>query len=318
LPGPALRAVGLRHGIVVGTAVRAKEMRGNRAYRQLIGEQFLSVTPENEMKWYAVEPQQDDFEFGDADYIVEQAEKNKQAVRGHALLFHGQLPGWVYALDSKALRKATARHISTVVGRYRGRVASWDVVNEGIDDDGHLKPTVYEQKLGPGYIASAFRLAHKADPQAKLFINEIGAESKGPKSDRLFRLVRDLRAQGVSVDGVGFQVHANLAGIPPTFAANMRRFAGLGVELAISEADVALKVPASADDLRRQAAVYTDIVRACLAVKACRRLTFWGFTDGRSWISQTQPGNGAATLLDAKLRPKPAFEAVRRALEQGR
>ena len=313
LPGVALRVLGPQRAILVGTAVRAPEMRNNRAYRQLIAQQFSILTPENEMKWALVEPERGKFEFKLGDYIVEQAEKAGQAVRGHTLIFDSQLPGWVHGLDRRELTEATQEHIRRVVGHWAGRIAVWDVINEPITDDGELKRTPFQRTLGSSHIEMALRAAHRADPKAKLHINEIGAEGIGPKSDRLYELVRDLRARGVPIDGVGFQVHANLGGLAPTFVDNMRRFAALGVEIAITEADVAMKLPPSAADLRTQARVYTDIVRSCRAVKACRQLTVWGFTDGRSWIS-LQPGNGAATLLDEKLRPKPAFRAVQRAL----
>ncbi len=125
--------------------------------------------------------------------------------------------------------------------------------------------------------------------------------------------MRGLKAAGVPIDGVGFQTHANLDGLPPDFVENMRRFKALGLDIAITEADVGLKLAPSAADLRAQAEIYAQIVRSCLAVD-CRSLTFWGFTDGRSWISETQAGMGAATLLDEELRPKPAFFAVQRAL----
>jgi len=316
LPGTALRVLGPQRAILVGTAVRAAEMRDNRAYRQLIAQQFSSLTPENEMKWALVEPERGTFEFKFGDYIVEQAEKAGQSVRGHTLIFDSQLPGWIAELDSREVRQATEQYIRRVVGHWAGRIAVWDVVNEPLTALGELKRTPFPSKLGRGHIATAFRVAHHADPKARLHINETGAEAIGPKSDRLYELVRELRAQGVPIDGVGFQVHTNLGGIPPTFVDNLHRFAALGVEIAITEADVALKLPPSAADLRAQARVYGDIVRSCRAVKACRYLTLWGFTDGRSWISELQPGNGAATILDEKLRPKPAFRAVQRGLSR--
>jgi endo-1,4-beta-xylanase len=145
-------------------------------------------------------------------------------------------------------------------------------------------------------------------------MNEIGAEGINAKSDRLYAIVRQLKAGGVPLDGVGFQVHANLRGVPPTFVDNMRRFEALGLEIHITEADVGLRLPVTAGKLRGQAGVYKRIVSDCLAVKACKSLTFWGFTDGRSWIPETQPGMGAATLLDEQLMPKPAFFSVQRAL----
>jgi endo-1,4-beta-xylanase len=315
LPGQPLRDLGRRRGILVGTAVRGDVLKGNRAYRQLVARQFSSVTAENEMKWALAEPSQGTFDFGPGDEIVDAAQGAGQAVRGHTLVWHAQLPGWVSQLGPQGLAAAMREHILREMGHYAGRVGVWDVVNEAISDRGALRGSVFLRRLGPDYIATAFRVAHEADPKARLYINEIGAESIGPKSDRLYEVVRDLKAAGVPIDGVGFQVHSNLRGVPPDFVANMERFRALGLDVAITEADVGLKLPPSDADLRAQADVYTTIVRACLAVR-CASLTFWGFTDGRSWISETEAGMGAATLLDDALRPKPAFAAVQRELER--
>jgi len=313
LPGRSLRDLGSRRGIEVGTAVRSDVLKRNRAYRQLVAAQFSSVTPENEMKWYAIEPSRGDFDFAAADEIVEQARDAGQKVRGHTLVWHAQLPGWVKDLGREGLRAAMDEHIRRVIGHYDDDVGVWDVVNEPITDRGGLRESVFERRLGPGFIADAFRTARAADPDAKLYLNEIGAEGINPKSNRLYEIVRDLKADGVPIDGVGFQAHANLKGLPPDFVENMRRFKALGLDIAITEADVALKLPPSDADLREQAEIYAAIVRSCLTVE-CRSLTFWGFTDGRSWISETQAGMGAATLLDEQLRRKPAFSAVQKAL----
>jgi endo-1,4-beta-xylanase len=237
-------------------------------------------------------------------------------VRGHTLVWHAQLPAWVHELGPKDLRQAMREHIRSVMAHYDKDVGVWDVVNEPIADDGGLRPSVFERRLGPGFIEDAFRTARVADADAKLYLNEIGAEGVNRKSDRLYALVRDLKARGVPIDGVGFQAHFNLDGVPPDFVANMQRFRALGLDVAITEADVALKLAPSAADLQAQAAIYATIVRSCLAVK-CASLTFWGFTDGRSWISETQAGFGAATLLDAALHAKPAFGAVQAVLRAG-
>jgi len=293
--------------------VRGDALKRNRAYRQLVGAQFSSVTPENEMKWYAVEPKRGDFTFDAADAIVGKAREAQQKVRGHTLVWHVQLPDWVKDLGAEDLRAAMHEHIRRVMGHYDDDVGAWDVVNEPISDGGGLRPSVFMRRLGPGFIADAFRTARAVDADAKLYLNEIGAEGINAKSNRLYEVVAGLKAQGVPIDGVGFQTHANLQGLPPDFVDNMRRFKALGLDIAITEADVGLKLPPSAADLQAQADVYAQIVRSCLAVD-CRSLTFWGFTDGRSWISETQAGMGAATLLDEQLRPKPAFFAVQRAL----
>lgn len=313
LPGRPLRALAKARGIEVGTAVRDDVLEHNRAYRELVAAQFSTVTPENELKWDLVEPERGTFEFGPGDDIVKRARDARQKIRGHTLVWHSQLPGWVRQLGATDLRQAMREHIRTVVEHYASDVGVWDVVNEPIADDGRLRRSVFEHRLGPGYIEDALRTARTADGDAKLYLNEIGAEGVNPKSDRLYAIVRDLKARGVPIDGVGFQTHSNLVGLPADFVANMRRFKALGVDVAITEADVALPVPASAADLARQAEIYARIMRACEAVR-CASLTFWGFTDGRSWISETQAGFGAATLLDDALRPKPAFGAVQRAL----
>jgi endo-1,4-beta-xylanase len=317
LPGQPLKQLGHARGIVVGTAVRADVLKSTRAYRELVAQQFASLTPENEMKWEVTEPDQGDFHFGPGDEIVDAAKGAGQQVRGHTLIWHVQYPGWLKDLGPKRLAAATKKHIAEVVGHYRdsGVVKVWDVVNEVVADDGALRPSIFLNRLGPGFIAGAFDAAHAADPKAKLYINEIGAESIGPKSNRLYEVVRGLRSANVPIDGVGFQVHSNLRGLPSDFVANMQRFKALGLDVAITEADVGLKLPPSEADLRAQAKIYAEIVRACEAVK-CASLTFWGFSDSQSWISETQAGMGAATMLDDRFAPKPAFGAIQDALRR--
>jgi endo-1,4-beta-xylanase len=313
LPGQPLRVLAKQKGLEVGTAVRGDQARRNRAYRQTIAAQFSTVTPENEMKWEAVEPERGEFDFGPGDAIVDRAREAGQKIRGHTLVWHFQLPGWVRALGPRELETAMREHIAKVVGHFKDDVSVWDVVNEPVSDRGGLRPSVFARRLGPGFIALAFRLAHEADPDARLYLNEIGAEGINAKSDRFYEIVSRLKRDGVPIDGVGFQVHANLAGLPGDFVANMQRFKALGLDIAITEADVGLRLAPSAQDLEQQAQIYRQIVQACMAV-SCVSLTFWGFTDSRSWISETQAGMGAATLLDGRLQPKPAFFAVQRAL----
>jgi endo-1,4-beta-xylanase len=315
LPGKPLAELGKARGVEIGTAVRGDVLKRIRAYRQLVAAQFSTVTPENEMKWEAVEPERGKFEFEAADDVVRRADEAGQKVRGHTLVWHFQLPAWVRELGPKDLRQATREHIRAVVGRWEREVGVWDVVNEPIADSGRLRQSVFLRRLGPGYIEDAFRTARAADADAKLYLNEIGADGINPKSDRLYAIVRDLKAKGVPIDGVGLQSHVNLGGIANGFVANMQRFRALGLDVAITEADVGLKVPPNAQDLQTQAEIYAQLVRACLTVK-CASLTFWGFADRYSWISETQPGMGAATLLDDKLAPKPAFAAVQRALSR--
>jgi GH35 family endo-1,4-beta-xylanase len=197
-------------------------------------------------------------------------------------------------------------------------VLAWDVVNEAIAENGTgLRDSVFRQKLGDGYIADAFRIAREADPQAMLFYNDYGGEGLGGKSDAIYDLVRGLVAQGVPIDGVGLQMHVR-AGAPPAaadVAANMRRYATLGLRVNISEMDVRVgdiggATPANLDT---QKSVYHAMTAACVAEPACQSITFWGFSDAHSWI-YGQYGPDAPLLFDAQYAPKPAFYGVLDAL----
>lgn len=297
--------------VLAGVAIRADRL-GDEGYAQAAGRLFGSVTPENELKWDATEPEPGRFDFEAADEIVAFAAERDQRVRGHALVWHQQLPAWV--TGSLAQMR---RHIEGLAGRYRGRMAQWDVVNEALGDRGGLRDTPFLRAIGEGYIARAFTIARRADPQARLAYNDYGAESPAtPKGQALYRLVGALKGQRVPIDVVGFQTHADLRPIPG-FERQLRRIAALGVDVELTEVDVRLPVKATPADLRAQAVAYRRIVEACRAVPRCRAITFWGLDDGDSWIPRFFPGRGNALLLDAQLRPKPAYEAVRQALLRG-
>jgi endo-1,4-beta-xylanase len=272
--------------VVPGVAVRADRL-SDPGYAEAAGRLFASVTPENELKWLSTEPEPGAFSFVAGDRVVDFAGEHGQRVRGHALVWHLQLPPWV-----TGTREELRRHIEGVAGHYRGRVAQWDVVNEALGDAGGLRDTPFLHTIGEGYIAQAFLIARRADPEARLAYNDYGAESPDtPKGRALHQLVRALVGQGVPIDVVGFQTHADLEPIPG-FERQLRRIAALDA----------------------QAVAYRRIVAACRAVPRCRGITFWGLDDGDSWIPEFFPGTGHALLLDAALRPKPAYAAVREAL----
>lgn len=311
-----LRALADRAGIAIGTAVDAHALARRNGYRTELAREFSSVTPENVMKWEVTEPARGRFEFEQADALVDFARANRMRVRGHTLVWHVQNPPWLRQgrFSRDEMIALLRRHIHAVVGRYRGRVAAWDVVNEPLADSGRLRESLWYRRIGADYVGLAFQFAHEADPEAVLYVNEIGAEGGGRKSDALYEMVRELRRRGAPVGGVGFESHLSLDGVSPSFRANMHRFAALGVEVAVTEADVRVRLPASPRELEVQGDIYADAMRDCLAVPACRSFTVWGFTDRHSWIPSNQTGYGAATLLDSDLEPKPAYRAVRRAL----
>lgn len=298
----------LRGGAVaVGVSVQAK-LLDDPGYAGLVARVFDSVTPENELKWEATEPSPGSFAFGDADKIVDWARAHGLAVRGHTLVWFQQLPSWASSITAAQLRE----HITGEIDHFRGRIHEWDVVNEAMGDDGKLRPSPFLSHLGPSYIANAFRWAHAADPTAKLVYNDYGIEGLGPKSDAVYTLVRALLAQHVPIDAVGFQTHVDTSPIPG-FEANLRRFAALGLDVELTEAEVRLGND-QADALHTQAVAYERIVAACRAVPRCTRITFWGLDDRDSFASTAYPGFGRAALFDGALKPKPAFDAVRRAL----
>jgi endo-1,4-beta-xylanase len=286
----------------LGAAVEPRHAREDGAYRERLITRFTSVTPENAMKWTVIHPEPRRFDFSGADTLVAFAGKTGKRIRGHTLVWD-QLPPWLEDRDwePRELRRVLRRHISTVAGRYRGRIAEWDVVNEPLTADGGWKPNIWYRTLGPGYVEFAFRAARRADPQARLFLNEIAAE-RGRKSRALIALARVLRRRGVPIDGVGFQHHTTgrLAPSPARLHRLFRATHRSRLLAAITELDVG-----NAEEAR-QARVYGNVARACAAAPNCTGVTVWGVTDRWSWVG---PEAGALPY-DEDGRPKPALEAL--------
>ncbi|MER6351643.1 endo-1,4-beta-xylanase [Streptomyces sp. NPDC001634] len=313
---PTLAELAQRHGRYFGSATDNPELT-DTAYTALLGSEFDMITPGNGMKWYATEPEQGVFDWTKGDEIVKLARRNHQRVRAHTLVWHSQLPGWLTSHDWTAaeLRAILKKHITTEVRHYRGKVYSWDVVNEAFNEDGTYRETIWYKTLGPGYIADALRWAHQADPHAKLYLNDYNIEATGPKSDAYYQLAKDLKARGVPLDSIGFQAHLALQyGYPSTLEENLRRFSRLGLDTALTEVDVRMQLPATEAKLAEQATWYRDLTEACLAVRRCVGVTVWDYTDKYSWIPAVFPGEGAALPWDEQLRPKPAYVALREAL----
>ena len=313
---PTLADLAERHGRYFGSATDNPELV-DEPYTALLGSEFDQITPGNGMKWYATEPQQGVFDFTKGDEIVALARADHQKVRGHTLVWHSQLPGWLTGREWTAteLRAVLKKHIQSEVRHYRGKIYAWDVVNEAFNEDGTYRETVFYRTLGPGYIADALRWAHQADPKARLYLNDYNVEATGPKSDAYYALAKELRAQGVPLHGFGLQTHLALQyGYPATLEDNLRRFARLGLDTALTEVDVRMQLPVTEEKLNRQAEWYRDMTEACLAVRRCVGITVWDYTDKYSWIPAFFPGEGAALPWDEELRPKPAYFALREAL----
>jgi len=283
-----------------------------RPYRVLAAAQLTSVTPENAMKWGPVEPQRGEYDWREADALVAFAKTHGQKVRGHTLVWHSQLPLWLIngGFSQDELKDLMVTHIATEASRYRGAIYAWDVVNEPFTDNGQWRRSIFYDAMGPGYVAIALRAARAADPDAKLYINDYNIETDGPKMQALYDLVASLKRDGVPIDGVGLQSHFMGGEAPVDFRAVLQKFAALGVDVAVTELDLRLRLPAGANALAAQAADYASIVAACRSTPRCVGVTTWGITDDRSWVPSYFSGYGAALPFDENYRPKPAVEAI--------
>ena len=300
----------------LGMAVQEPAARQDEAYVRDFVDTATSLTPENELKWAIVHPDADRYDFAHADALLDLARRTGKRVRGHTLVWDQQLPAWMTGRSwtPEALSAALTDHVKTVVGHYKGKIASWDVVNEPFEEDGAWTPNLFYRVLGPGYVDIALQAAREADPDAKLFVNELAAERPGPKRDALLTLAGALRTRGVPLDGIGLQDHTTLGGAPTQadLEDTMNRIAALGLDTEITEADVAIPpgVATSPEVLQQQAGAFGAAARACASVARCTGLTVWGVDDRWSWLGPEK----RPLLFDADAQPKPALAAVQAAL----
>jgi endo-1,4-beta-xylanase len=310
-----LRAGAEAQGRYFGVAIGQQDL-SNGSATSVAGSQFDMVTPQNEMKWDTVEPNNGQFNFSPGDAIVNFATSHGERMRGHNLVWHNQLPGWMSSLSGSAAKSAMEAHITGEVSHYKGKIYAWDVVNEPFNEDGSFRQDVFYNAFGGGaqYIGDAIRTAHAADPAAKLYINDYNIEGTGAKSNAMYNLAQTLLAQGVPLSGIGFESHFIVGQVPSSLQSNMQRFANLGLDVAITELDDRMTTPASSGNLQQQATDDANIVKACLAIAHCPGITQWNVSDADSWIPGTFPGYGAATLFDNNFQPKPAYNAVLNAL----
>ena len=304
-------------GRVFGAAVSAN-LLGATPYTTVFDREFTGTTPGNEMKWQTTEPTQGTFNFGPGDTIVAHAQAHNMKVRGHTLVWHSQLAGWVSSITSgTALLAAMRNHVTTEVSHYKGKIWYWDVVNEAFNDDGTRRSDIFQNEIGNSYIEDAFIAARAADPNAKLCYNDYNTDGINTKSTAVYNMVKDFQARGIPIDCVGFQSHMIVGQVPSDYQANLQRFANLGIDVQITELDIRMPTPASSANLQQQATDYSKVVSACLAVSRCNDITTWGVGDPDSWIPGVFSGQGAALLFDNNYNPKPAYNAVLQALGSG-
>ncbi len=345
---PALKSLtppGLRIGVALN---RAQSDGGDAAGLAIASRHFDSITPENLLKWQAVHPEPGLYDFEPADRFVELGRSRGMFVVGHVLVWHQQTPAWVFAgeggkkLDRETLLARLREHVATVVGRYRGRIGGWDVVNEALEEDGSLRKTPWLEAIGEDYVAKAFELAHAADPSAELYYNDYNLW-KPAKRDAAIRLVQGLRAKGLRVDGIGEQAHWGIDD-PPLAAidAALAAIRASGTTPLITELDIDV-LPRDPDmwgaDLAKKAKIraatnvypdglpdavqqglarrYADVFTLFLKHRV-GRVTLWGVTDATTWLHDFPiPGRVNYPLLwDRDGREKPAFDAVAEVLRR--
>jgi len=330
---PALRQAAAARGLLIGAAVHTRFL-GEPAFVRILSTEFSQLEPENEMKFALIHPRPDSdpqpFDFSGADALVSFARAHDMKVRGHTLLWHRQVPSWITkgVFTPSQLADILHNHVTTVMSHYASKVYAWDVVNEAFNDDGTMRHTVWYDQPGIGfagsgtkYLEQAFRWAHAADPEAKLFYNDYDAEPINPKSDAIYAMAVDFKRHGVPLEGIGIQAHVDLSFDKPatlaSFRKNMKRFADLGLEIHITELDVRLH-DGSAAALSAQAKIYGEITKACLEFSACKVIQTWGVSDNHSWIPSEYPDLGWPLLWDANYQKKPAYAAMLDALTRPR
>lgn len=316
----SLRFLADKRGFGIGAAVEMEPLENDANYRKVLAREFNVLVPENQFKFEYVHPKTDGYDFTDADILVAFAQANKMKVRGSPLVWHYSLPTWVEAgnYTRPQLLAILKKHIQTVVGRYRGKVYAWDVVNEAINRDGSLRDTIWLRNIGPEYIDLAYRWAHEADPEAKLFYSDYAAEELGQKSDGIYDMLRGLVQRGVPVNGLGFQAHLGLKYIPKveSIRKHIKRIGDLGLEVQFTELDVKVQEGTGSPEerLAAQANLYGDLLQVCTISPNCSAFITWGFTDRYTWIDKTTGIVEAPLIFDKSYTPKPAYNTIQQIL----
>lgn len=322
-----LRELAQRRGILIGAAVSTNAFGEARAAREqpyldILARQFNILTPENAGKFANLAWAPGQYDWSTLDAMFDFAAKHDMKVRMHTGVWHMAVPKWIdpAVMTPAQIEQALKDHIFAVGKRYGDRMAYWDVVNEAIDDKTFgLRKTVWLEAIGPDYIAKAFRWAHQAAPKAKLVYNDYGIIAGGDKANAVLELVKQLKKQGVPVHAVGFQCHL-LNGerhSRQTITDNLRRFSDLGVEVHITEMDVAIEKFEGdrAAQIQTQAQVYRTVLEAFLATPGATVFQMWGFTDRHSWVNNfCKRPTEAALIYDRDYQPKPALGALMDAL----
>lgn len=333
-----------KEDFLIGAAVNSNQCKElNSEESILIKKEFNSITPENDLKWSNIHPRKDGFNFNLADKYVSFGEKNNMHIVGHTLIWHSQLASWAKRIQQKDTLKSTiANHINTIVKRYKGRINTWDVVNEALNEDGSPRESIFYNVMGgENYINLAFDLAAKADPEATLVYNDYNV-CNAQKLKGVLRIVKNLKNKDIKIDAVGIQAHWSLTEPSiETIEKTITSLASSGVQVIFTELDITVipspwdlegaaveqnyeqyendskmnpykkRLPKKID--QKLAKRYEDIFNLFLKHKdKISRVTFWGVNDGQSWLNNW-PIKGRTNyplLFDTKNKPKSAYYLV--------
>ncbi len=333
-----------KNDFLIGTAIGTRTlMQPDTEMLDLIAREFNQVTSENAMKWSSIHPKEDVWKFEEPDKLMEFAEKNKMAVQGHVLVWHSQVPRDIFTgpdgnqASKELLLKRMESHIHTVVGRYKGRIRSWDVVNESITPEDGYRKSKWLEICGPEFMEYAFRYAHEADPECLLIYNDYNEEDP-KRRDFIVEMVKEYKKKGIPIHGIGMQAHLNLDSPDlKLWEQAIEAYASVGMKISITELDVdvlpydwgrsaeistnaAYKetlnpykdgLPKEIDDKLTKR--YEDIFKILLKHRdVVDRVTFWGTSDDQSWKNNF-PMRGRTNyplLFDRQHKPKNAYFAV--------
>ena len=330
-------------GWVIGAALNQNQSDGRDTVAvELVTRQFNTISPENLLKFQSLQPEPGRFTFDAADRYVAFGRDRGMIVIGHTLVWHSQTPRWVWDGDNGApadratMLERMRTHIGTVVGRYKGAIRGWDVVNEALNEDGTLRDSPWRRGIGDDYIAQAFTFAQQADPGAELYYNDYNLATRPAKRAGAIRIVQDLQQRGIRIDAVGEQGHWRLnTPSPAELDQTITDLRATGAKVMITELDVNLLPPAAAtpgqpaspesnpyanglpdDQQQALARYYADAFRVLLKHRdAITRVTFWGVSDADSWLNRGRVNH--PLLWDRQRRPKPAFDEVVKVLMAG-
>ena len=334
---PSLKEV-FKNDFYIGAALnRSQAEERNPEAAALISQQFNVATPENDMKAEIIHPEWDQYNFEPADKLVEYCKKNGIKINAHTLIWHSQLPRFVRGIkDADSVRMYLTNHIKTVAGRYDGKVLSWDVVNEALNEDGTMRKSIFLDKMGEDFVTEAFRIAQQAAPNTELYYNDYNIEQPKKRAGAIM-IIKKIQAAGVRIDGVGIQGHWHLGKVPfEDIEASIKEFSALGIKVMFTELDIEVLqrnfsgadvgqrtssnpalnpyVNGLPDSVQQQLATdYENLFRLFLKYKDnVGRITFWGVSDGNSWLNGW-PVRGRTNyplLFDRSYKPKPAFYKV--------